>query len=236
MITFRGVRPYYGDDAFLLSCRVQQIPTIENEKTIIPQRPGVLSSQKMHRERMIYLSFELLGHGAKRNAEIAESIAIWAETTGDERFVLDEMPDRFFLARLDEASEVDYAEEYPTFDLSFVCSNPYAYSIDGYSEKVGETIAYYGTVAAWPCIRFTPDFDTPAPTWSDGTRIIAFDSDYTALAGHEIVIDCANRYATDNGNSIMQHLSITSDWLKLERFSNRITGSGGRVEWRNAYL
>lgn len=236
MITFQGVRPYYGDDAFLISCRVQPIPTIENEKVTIPLRPGVISSQKIHRERRIHLSFELLGHNAKRNAEIAQSIALWAETSSDEQFVLDEQPDRFYLAKLDESGEVDYAEEYPVYDLTFVCSNPYAYSIDTYSGNVGGAIAYSGTVAAWPCIRFIPEADVNAPTWSDGARIISFDADYTARAGHEIVIDCANRCAIDNGESIMQHLAITSDWLKLECGDNQIVGSGGIVEWRNVYL
>lgn len=236
MIYFRGIRPYYGDDAFLTSCRVQPIPKIENETAIIPKRPGVLSVDKMHRERLIHVSFELLGHSAQKNADIAESIAIWAETTGDERLILDEKPDRFYLAKLYESGEVDYAAEYPVFDLTFICSNPYAYSVKEHSEKVGETIAYYGTVATWPCIRFTPETDVRAPTWSDGTHRISFDSDYTALAGHEVFIDCANRRVTDNGESIMQHLSIESDWLKLERFTNKIFGSGGRVEWREAYL
>lgn len=236
MITFRGVRPYYGNDAFLLSCAVEPVPKIEHETVIIPGRPGVLTTHKIHRERHIRLSFELLGHSAERNASIAEAIAVWAETTGDERLILGETPDRFYLAKLHESGEVDYAEEYPTFDLSFICANPYAYSIESFSEKVGETIAYYGTVAVWPCIRFVPDADVNAPTWSDGTRMIAFDSDYTAMAGHEILIDCANKVCTDNGESIMEHLSIMSDWLKLERLENMITGSGGYVEWRNAYL
>ena len=236
MITFRGVRPYYGDDAFLTSCKVRPIPEIEHETVIIPSRPGVLTVSKMHRARMIEVSFELLGHSAEKNAQIAESISVWAETTGDERFIFDETPDRFYLAKLVDSSDVDYAEECPTLDLSFICVNPYAYSIDLKAADVGETIIYQGTVATWPCIRFTPETDTNAPTWTDGKRTISFDSDYTAAAGHEIVIDCANKRCTDNGVSIMQYLSISSDWLVLERFENKIDGSGGRVEWRNAYL
>lgn len=236
MITFRGVRPYYGEDAFLKSCRIDSLPSIENETAIIPHRPGVLNVSKIHRERSINLEFDIRGRTPSKNGQIVESIIRWAETDTDERFIADEFPDRFFLARLTSADDPDYAEEFPTLKLAFTCANPYGYSLNEYSEAVGETIAYYGTVAYWPTITFTPTVDTPGPHWSDGTRFLTFESDYVAKAGHEIVIDCANRVCTDNGDSIMEYLNLNSDWLKLERFENKIQGTGGRVLWRCAFL
>lgn len=236
MITFRGIRPYYGDDAFLSSCRIQAMPTIENSTAIIPYRPGVLNVSKMHRERKINLSFELLKRDARKNAEVVEQIIRWAESSGDEQFIADEYPDRFFLARMVSADTPDYAETHPTLSLEFLCANPYGYSIEEYSDYVGSTFIYLGSVATWPVIRFKPSTDTENLRWTDGTRTILFDPAYKAQAGHEIVIDCARRICTDNGASIMEHLQLASDWLKIDRHENRITGSGGLVEWRHVFL
>lgn len=234
MITFRGIRPYYGEAAFLTSARNQLTPEIISETINIPGRPGVLNVSKQHGARTIGLTFELLGHSAQRNAEIAADIAAWAESETEGQFVFDELPDRFYLARLLETSEVDYAEEAPEIELTFMCANPYAFSLKEYEKTTGAPIWYEGTVAVWPKIIFEPKAEVVSPVWTCGDRKIELTG-YTAQPGHTITIDNANRLITDDGASIMRYMSIDSDWFCLKRGNNRIDG-GGRVVWRNVYL
>lgn len=234
MIRFRGVYPCYDDSIILTGCENGIMPNITYESIKIPHRPGIISASKTHDERAIKLTFELCGHTAERNARLGAALAHWAESENDAQFVFDEQPDRFYLARLTSASPVDYAAESPEVELVFTCANPYGFSVKPLSALVGETIFYNGNVATWPTLTYTADKAITSARWSDGKGVIQLD--YDIPKGHEIIIDNANRLITDNGTPVMQHLSLYSDWLRLERGVNTITGTGGTVSWREVYL
>lgn len=240
MIRFRGVYPCYDDTIILTSLQIPILPEIGYTAQKIPQRPGVLGVDKTHNARTITAKFELNGKSAAKNAALAASLALWAESETAGQLIPDETPDRFYLALLSEASEPDYAQAFPEVELIFTCANPYAFSVAQQQENVGETIVYGGSVAAWPTIEFTPQADIDSAQWTDGTRILRIEDvsgAYKLQAGHTFVIDCANRRITDNDDtSVMEHLTLLSDWLFIKRGVNNITGAGGIVKWRNIYL
>lgn len=235
MIRFRGIYPVYDDSAFLTACVYQAAPQIQIETVKIPQRPGVLMASKDHGARYIRATFELLGHSAQRNADIAWRIVRWATSAGDERLILDEYPDRYFLAQLSEVGETDFAQTHPELQLTFHCANPYGFSINERTSYVGGAILYDGDVEVWPRIVYKPSAAITSPSWSDGKHTITLEG-YTVQAGHEIVIDNANRNITDNGVSVMEYLPLSCDWIHLARGENAINGAGGSVVWRDIFL
>lgn len=237
MIRYRGLYASYDDSIILVNLTNPPLPEITYQTQKIPLMTGVLGISKTHNARVIKATFQLNGKSAARNAQLAAALALWAESEATHKLILDEATDRFYRAILTETTEIDYSEAWPEVTLTFTCPNPYAFSIAEYSENVGDAIAYDGDVSVWPVIEFTPATDLSSAQWTDGTRTLKIEgTDYTLQAGHKFVIDCANKVITDNGDSIMQHMTLLSDWLHLQRGINTITGAGGVVKWRNIYL
>lgn len=234
---FRGTYPAYDDTILCVGVTNPMMPDIEYEAQKIPQRAGALGIAKTHGVRQIVATYQLNGKSAARNMALAAALALWAESDTAGQIVLDDAPDRFYLGILTDTSKPDYAQDWPEITLTFTCANPYAYSLTQHTANVGETIDYTGSVAVWPTLTFTPEQDLPSGQWGDGTRVLLIrDEEYLLRAGHTFVIDCANRYITEDGVSAMAHLSLLSDWLQLRRGINTITGPGGTVKWRDAYL
>ncbi len=235
MIKFRGIYPAYDDSIILTAASNPILPTIGHSEIKIPQRAGVLSYDKTHDEREISLTYELNGKSAARNAALAAQLARWAESAAAGQMVFDEMPDRFYLARLIDASPPDYAQPFPTITLKFLCANPYAFATEQSSANVGDLITYGGDVRVYPVITFQPTESQNGAQWQVGTKRLVIDG-YTIPSGHTVKVDNANHLITDNDVNIMRYLTVASDWLYIERGGVTISGTGGVITWRNIYL
>ncbi len=237
MMRFRGAYPADDDSILCVGLQNDILPVIEYTSQKVPCRAGVIGISKTHNERTVVVTYQLNGKSAARNMELAAALALWAESDTDGQIVLDETPDRYYWGLLTKASSPDYAEDWPEISLTFLCADPYAYSMEQFSANVGASISYTGTAPTKPTIEFTPGGNLTGAQWSDGTRaLIIGDPDYTMQAGHTVIVDCAKRLITDNGVSIMAYQTLYSDWLRLDRGVSAITGTGGVVKWRNAYL
>lgn len=237
MIQFRGAKPAADDRIILTSFRKSPVPTIESEHLRIPGRPGILLMDRRHAERIITATFELNGKSAAANEALAVQLARWAESSAPGQLVHPERPEAFYLAQLAGMSEPDLAEAFPTIDVDFICADPYAYSLAEQSAQVGTSFTVQGDVPALPVITLVPTSNLAGGIWVLGGQTISILG-YTLQAGHSIVIDCAKRVITDNGqpDAIMQKLSLQSDWITLSPGSRSITGPGGTITWRTTWL
>ncbi len=235
MIKFRGTYPAYDDGIILTSASNPILPEIDHDEVKIPHRAGIIELWKSHNAREISLKYELNGKSAARNAALAAQLARWAESTEAGQMVFDEMPDRFYLARLISATAPDYAQPFPTVTLKFLCANPYAFATQESSANVGSLIIYEGDVRAYPLITYTTTANQNGALWQCGAMRLEI-SGYTIPAGHTVTIDNANHLITDNGVNIMRYLALASDWIYIERGGVTINGTGGVITWRNIYL
>lgn len=237
MIRFRGVYPAYDDSIIVTSLKNEIMPRITYTAVKVPHRPGMLGVDKTHDARTITVTFELNGKSAQKNAALAHQLAVWAESDEAGQIMLDDQPERIYMGLLSNATEADYAEPWPEVTLTFTCDNPYGFASEPTQANVGSLVLYEGDIDVWPVITFVSTQDLTSAQWYDGTHIIRLDDPgYTIRAGHTIVIDNANRFVTDNGESIMHYLTLASDWMYLKRGANTITGPGGIVKWRDIYL
>lgn len=234
MIRYRGVYPVNDQSIILTNLQMTPMPEIEYTTAKVPQMPGLISVDKTHNSRTISLTFQLNGKTPAENMALMALLASWAESAYEEQLILDERPDVYYLATLTETDETDLAEMWPEVTLTFTCPYPYALSVAVKSAQVGAALTYGGDIPAWPTITFQPAAATVNPQWSNGAQIITLD--YTVPAGHIVIIDNAKHKITDNGESAMQHLSLLSDWIPLNKGQNIITGPGGLVEWREVRL
>jgi predicted phage tail component-like protein len=237
MIRFRGVRPAYDDSIILIAANNPLSPEIEYTSQKIPLRPGVFGVDRTHNARVIDLTFELNGKSATRNALLAAQLIKWADSDADGQLIFDEQPDRYYQAILTSVGKINYAAAFPEVNMTFTCANPYGFAAKESTAAVGMSFIYSGDAKVYPVIEHTPESNISSAQWSDGTRIMRIqDSGYTITSGHVIKVDNATRVVTDNGSSIMQHITLLSDWLYLKKGENTIQGTGGVVKWRDIYL
>ena len=235
MIRYKGTYPAYDDSIILTKLECPALPSVQHDTVRIPCRPGNILTAHNHGERKIRATFELNGKNAMRNATLAAQLIKWAASSEPAQLILDETPDRYFLAQLTDATAPDYAAQYPTITLTFTCDNPYSFALEWSAEQVGREFWYLGTVAVWPVIVLQPQSKVENPSWSANGRMIEL-SGLTIVPGDDLIIDNANRKITINGQNAMPYLTLDSDWLYMHPGITKIEGSCGKVVWRDVYL
>lgn len=63
---------------------------------------------------------------------VLDDISLWLDpTTGLKQLIFDDVPDRYFMARLNERVECErlLVRSAGSFDLKFFCPNPFAYAV-----------------------------------------------------------------------------------------------------------
>lgn len=234
MIRYRGTYPANDQSILLTNLNISPMPEIVYTAAKIPQMAGLLPIDKTHNARTINATFQLNGRTPDENEALSVQLARWAESAYEEQLTLDERPGFYYLATLTGATEADLAEMWPEVTLTFTCPYPYALSSAIKDMAIGNPFTYAGDIRAWPTITFLATQAKTGAQWSNGKGIITLD--YTILAGHTVIIDNAKHLITDNGESVLQHLSLLSDWLYLDPGGNTVTGPGGLVQWREVCL
>jgi predicted phage tail component-like protein len=234
MIRYRGQYPANDQSIILVGLSLPPVPEIEYSTSKVPKMPGLIPIDKTHNSRSINATYQLNGKTPEENMALLAQLARWAESAYEEHLTLDERPGFYFLATLAGASESDLSQMWPEVTLTFACPYPYLLSSDLKSASVGSAFQYNGDILAWPIITFTPTTDTEGTQWSNGDQIITIE--HTIMAGHTITVDNGKHTIMDNGESIMQHLDLLSDWISIAKGENTITGTGGLVQWREICL
>ena len=110
----------------------QASPSLRNAYVSIPGKPGVADFGSDAAERMITVRCNIFPQrGFAALVAVLDGMAEWLNPTlGLKRLVLDDVPDRYFLARLSEAVDCErLIQSAGAFDLRFVCPDPYAYAL-----------------------------------------------------------------------------------------------------------
>ena len=119
----------------------QASPALRNFYETVPGKAGVADFGCDSGERIITLTCYIYPQkDFAALVSVLDAMAQWLDPTkGLKQLVLDEVPDRYFMARLSEA--VDYERllrSAGTFTLKFICPDPHAYALEDETFVISE--------------------------------------------------------------------------------------------------
>lgn len=237
MIKLNNIYASYNEDIFLTSLRIFPIP-IENVVHAIPKRAGALRSERSYGVRQIQASFAINGKNEKKNAELYNALLYTLTYDEPKPLVADEQPDRFYLAELVEASEIDLAAQHPECTFTFECLNPFAFSLETYTIEESQPFYYDGQIATAPLLEYTPDTSGVASKrWEVNGKHIEI-KDHAFVAGRKVLVDNMNAVISEGDSSeIMAKLTLSSDWLRIVPGLNTCQlGENAKLRYRKVYL
>ena len=110
----------------------QASPPLRNSFVSIPGKPGVADFGSDSAERVITLRCNIAPkHNLASLVGVLDGLAEWLDPDkGLKQLVLDDVPDRYFTARLQDAVNCErLIRSAGAFDLNFVCPDPHAYAL-----------------------------------------------------------------------------------------------------------
>jgi len=110
----------------------QASPSLRNSYVTVPGKAGVADFGCDSAERSILVRCGVLPQRSfAALVDILDGMAEWLDpTNGLQELVLDDVPDRYFMARLSESVDCDrLLRTAGAFDLKFICPDPYAYAL-----------------------------------------------------------------------------------------------------------
>lgn len=119
----------------------QASPALRNFYETVPGKAGVADFGCDSGERIITLTCYI--YPQKNFAalvSVLDAMAQWLDPTkGLKQLVLDEVPDRYFMARLSEAVDCErLLRSAGTFTLKFICPDPHAYALEDETFVISE--------------------------------------------------------------------------------------------------
>ena len=110
----------------------QASPSLRNSYVTVPGKAGVADFGCDSAERNILVRCGVIPQRSfAALVDVLDGMAEWLDpTNGLQELVLDDVPDRYFRARLSEAVDCErLLRSAGAFDLRFVCPDPYAYTL-----------------------------------------------------------------------------------------------------------
>lgn len=110
----------------------QASPSLRNSFVTIPGKPGVADFGSDIAEKIITVHCNVYPqYKFSKLVSVMDNLADWLNPErGVQQLVLDDVPDRYFIARLSEAVDCDrLILSAGAFDLKFVCPDPHAYAL-----------------------------------------------------------------------------------------------------------
>lgn len=192
----------------------QLLPAVNDRYIEIPGRHGGFHFPGELQDRIIELECAFIGTSRQDLREKARQIAAWLHTV--ERAVLsfDDEPDKYYLAKVDNAIDPSQMFVLATFNLNFRCE-PFAYGPEVQADFVNDqaTVINPGTFEALPVFEAT--FMVEASEWKVVLGIKYARVVHNFQTGDTLEIDCATGAVLINGGRALDKL----DWQNSEFFA-----------------
>jgi predicted phage tail component-like protein len=183
----------------------QFIPAVSNNTVNIPGKAGIADFGASKSSRRITVSCGVNPTGSMAGLIAAlDDLAAWLDpTNGTARLIFDELPDRYFTARLDKAIDCTrLIRGAGSFELDFLCPDPYGYAVTDENFTLTATGSYgivrsKGNAVSLPEYRLMGEvINNSSARWFRITTNNAALTISGRLAVNEIlVIDSANMTA-----------------------------------------
>ena len=119
----------------------QRVPTLRSNTEIVPGKAGLADFGADSGERYIDVSCNVYPQKTFAGlVAVLDRAAAWLDpTVGTKQLVLDDVPDRYFMARLNAAVECErLLRSSGSFDLTFFCPDPFGYAIEDETFSITE--------------------------------------------------------------------------------------------------
>jgi len=123
----------------------QVSPALRNSFETVPGKAGIADFGCEISERNIIISCSVLPQRSFAElVSVLDNVAEWLNPeNGLKQLVIDDLPDRYFMARLSEAVDCErILRTAGSFELRFVCPDPYAYALEDEVFVISETGAH----------------------------------------------------------------------------------------------
>lgn len=210
---------------YVLKIERPLLPGIEPKKIKVPNRPGVyvpkIKPNRIINETEIKVRFALLGATRADFRSKVRAVANWffnnADPAGDLLYISDE-PNRLYTAHIQGEFDIEEIAETGEFDFSFLLPQPFA---EAASARVipwtGTTnITYNGTAPAFPTVIVTPAADLVDYTLEVNGEVFVISYPFTNGEAFTIDMAAGEVYRNSDGLSLMPHVSINSNWTRLD--------------------
>lgn len=221
--TFNGVH-LSTLGAYLKSKNRQISPARKVFYIEIPSRDGSLLFDNGASDRFIALS-HFIPKNAMADLRVAmRAISDWFTTEERKQLIFDDEPDKYYMAKVDGAIDLEQIVSSGQFDVTFRCE-PWAYAVTAKTADFAAdavTIVNTGTVKCYPVFTATFTEATTELKIIKGTEYVRVVKNF--IIGDVLVIDNAKGTVKLNGASVMTSLDWqNSIFFSLSPGSNALT-------------
>lgn len=177
----------------------QMLPDIQNNTQMISGKAGVADYGCIVKERIIKVSCNIYPQkNFQALVRILDDVAEWLNPEkGTRKLIFDEIPDRFFEARLYGKVDCErILRAAGAFELTFICPDPHAYSV--YEEEfsineMGATEVYriFGNTESFPVYRLSGVMPTSEAGIRISTNGVALTVSGPLSVGETLVVNTA---------------------------------------------
>lgn len=217
----------------------------------VPGRAGAWLFPEVPGDRTIVLTCHLQGVDADDRRDLCREVAEWAWSTSRAPLLLDDEPDRYWLAKLASSVDLDEWVNAAAFELDFR-AEPYAYSTTISTETWSATanVAHTWTppdgIGSPAVVEFTPSGSVPDVVLTANGDVLTLDagvsSIFTVSAINYTVLAGANTDTNLDGTIVGSPSSLIAD--VSGRFPHIVAGLNSfevnragtvKVSWRRRY-
>lgn len=216
------------------------LPPIESRVQTISSMHGGIDYGRRYGPREIEIEVSVKGSSYSDIRDKVRSIAQWLNSPKLEKLSFSDEPDKYYMARIVDASVLDDLYLYEETTLKFLCPSPFAFSNEdatGPLTKNGTTHhVLKGTFDAYP--TFTMTFTTNTPSYTISSNV--GDEEYLIelvdnfKTGDVVKVECETGKITVNGEERQNILTLTSDLVVFKEGTNYVW-SGGQADTTYSY-
>lgn len=193
------------------------LPDMDNRLVNVPYKDGVIDLGYTFKERVIPVSFALVGSNITDYFKKAESVAKWLNTGTVKPFILDALPDRTFQARPMGKIDPERFAMLGRATVEFLVPDPAATGITQDIAVTQNTLyTYAGNYKTYPVFTITvmEAIGSLKLTKVGTNEFILVNRSF--INGDIITIDTQKRKITLNGTDLRRDLDITSTWFTID--------------------
>ncbi|MEY8748941.1 distal tail protein Dit [Alkalicoccobacillus gibsonii] len=213
------------------------LPSATHRTINVSNMHGAIDVGRKYEPREITVQIGIKGDSYESVRSQARTIAAWLNSDKLEKLVLEDEPDKYYMARIVDDTDLKPLFRYEETSVTFIATNPFAISQKPKTVKLSKNNSKKVTVAG--TAETFPVFNILMDAASDNFTISVKNEKYGTvhmklfdkfIKGEPVVVDCqSGTIRVDNRKANI--LSLDSDLATLVNGENTITCSGsGTVE------
>lgn len=234
MVEFDGVQiesvaPVKLDDVFISA------PSVELTTQSVPLMDGVRFVRSKRGTRTVTVPFAVMEDNEEIRRNHIKAVTEWATSKGLCTLRTSQEKNGYLLAVCSQLPDESSKKFWDIMTLAFVAVDPCYIENTEHSQNVTAAVNLTGKEAPMIRIEQTVSSVLTNPTWRCGETHITL----SRVTAGRLIIDLYSQTITLNGESIMEQMTIDSDFFEMSKENNKIictNGAGGVLYWRKRWV